>query len=91
MSIGGSGFLKLITKGQFAVYTAGNGVSLLGSWMQRIAASLVVWDLTHSTFWLGVLAAADFLPTFFLGSFGGAVADRWDALFLRSAGTRVCR
>lgn len=77
-----SRLVRLLTKGQFAAYTAGNCLSLLGTWMQRIACSLVVWDMTHSPFWLGVLAAADLLPTVFVGPIGGAVADRWDVLKL---------
>ena len=50
--------------------------------MQRIACSLVVWDMTHSAAWLGVLAAADLLPTIVVGPLGGAAADRWNVLKL---------
>lgn len=74
--------MRLLTRGHFAAYTAGNCLSLLGTWMQRIACSLVVWDMTHSTAWLGILAAADLLPTVIVGPFGGAAADRWDVLRL---------
>ena len=77
-----SHLVRLLTKGDFATYTAGNCVSLLGTWMQRIACSLLVWDMTHSPFWLGVLAAAALLPTVFIGPFGGVAADRWNVLKL---------
>ncbi|NTA61829.1 MFS transporter [Agrobacterium tumefaciens] len=79
--------MRLLSGGHFAWYTAGNCLSLLGTWMQRIACSLVVWDLTQSPFWLGVLAAADLLPTVILGPVGGAATDRWDALKLN----RLCQ
>ncbi len=82
-----SRLVKLLAGGHFAAYTAGNCLSLLGTWMQRIACSLVVWDMTQSPFWLGVLAAADLLPTVVVGPVGGAAADRWDALKLN----RLCQ
>ncbi|WP_425644398.1 MFS transporter [Agrobacterium leguminum] len=82
-----SRLVKLLAGGNFAAYTAGNCFSLLGTWMQRIACSLVVWDMTQSPFWLGVLAAADLLPTVIVGPLGGAAADRWDALKLN----RLCQ
>ncbi|KAA3509116.1 MFS transporter (plasmid) [Agrobacterium rosae] len=74
--------IRLLSRGQFAVYTAGNCISLVGTWMQRIACSLVVWDMTQSAAWLGVLAAADLLPTIVVGPLGGAAADRWNVLKL---------
>ncbi|CUX06868.1 Major facilitator superfamily MFS_1 [Agrobacterium fabacearum S56] len=74
--------IRLLSRGQFAVYTAGNCISLVGTWMQRIACSLVVWDMTQSATWLGVLAAADLLPTIVVGPLGGAAADRWNVLKL---------
>ncbi|RXT21054.1 hypothetical protein B5P46_22860 [Rhizobium leguminosarum] len=77
-----SRLVELLTTGDFALYTAANCFSLLGTWMQRIACSLLVWDMTRSPFWLGVLAAADLLPTVLVGPVGGAAADRWDALKL---------
>ena len=62
-------------------------MSLLGTWMQRIGCSLLVWNMTESTFWLGILATADLLPTLFIGPFAGAAADRWDTLRLN----RICQ
>lgn len=79
--------IRLLSQRQFAAYTAGNFFSLVGTWMQRIACSLVVWDLTHSATWLGALAAADLLPTVIVGPLGGAAADRWNVLTLN----KVCQ
>lgn len=72
--------LRRLCRGQFGMYLAGNGLSLVGTWMQRIACSWLVWEWTHEAFWLGVLSAADLLPVFLIGPFAGVAADRWDRL-----------
>ncbi|WP_210275252.1 MFS transporter [Martelella soudanensis] len=72
--------LRLIKGTQFGLFFAGNGLSLVGSWMQRIACSWLVWDWTGSAFWVGVLAAGDLLPVVLTGPFAGVAADRWNRL-----------
>jgi MFS family permease len=69
--------VRLLTRGPFAVYSLFNFLSLTGSWGQRVAAGLLVWEWTGSGFWLGVLALADLAPVVFIGPFAGVVADRW--------------
>ena len=64
----------------FAIYSAGNGVSLVGMWMQRIAIGWLTWQLTESGLWLGIVAFADFFPVLLIGPIAGAAADRWDRL-----------
>ena len=64
----------------FGLYTAGNSVSLIGMWMQRIAIGWLTWQLTESGFWLGVVSFADFFPVILTGLIAGAAADRWDRL-----------
>ena len=64
----------------YGLYTAGNGVSLIGTWMQRIGVGWLTWELTHSGLWLGIVAFADFFPVLLLGAIAGAAADRWDRL-----------
>lgn len=72
--------LRVLLGSQFGVYLAGNGLSLVGTWMQRIACSWLIWDWTHSAFWLGILSAGDLLPSVVIGPFAGVAADRWDRL-----------
>ncbi len=72
--------LRRLLGTQFGLFLAGNGLSLVGTWMQRIACSWLVWDWTHSVFWLGILAAGDLLPSVVIGPFAGVAADRWDRL-----------
>lgn len=72
--------LRVLLGSQFGLFYVGNGMSLVGTWMQRIACSWLIWDWTHSVFWLGILAAGDLLPVIAIGPFAGVVADRWDRL-----------
>jgi predicted MFS family arabinose efflux permease len=64
----------------YGIYTAGNAVSLVGTWMQRISVSWLTWELTHSGLWLGILAFADFFPGLVVGPLAGAFADRSNQL-----------
>ncbi|MWB78690.1 MFS transporter [Pseudooceanicola sp. 216_PA32_1] len=60
----------------------GNAVSMVGIWMQKIAVGWLAWDLSHSTFWLGLVTAADLVPAVFLSSICGVLADRYDKVLL---------
>ncbi|HLJ63753.1 MAG TPA: MFS transporter [Stellaceae bacterium] len=62
----------------YRIYTAGNIISLIGTWMQRVAVQWLAWELTHSGIWLGLIAAADLLPTLVVSPLAGTLADRVD-------------
>ena len=62
----------------FARYTAGNSISLIGTWVQRTAVGWFAWDLTHSPGWVGGIAFFDLFATVLIGPIGGVVADRYD-------------
>jgi predicted MFS family arabinose efflux permease len=64
----------------FGIYAAGNAISLIGTWMQRLATGWLTWELTGSGWWLGVIAFADLFPTLVIGPIAGAAADRFDRL-----------
>src|SRR3546814_16839392 len=64
----------------FGIYAAGNAVSLVGTWMQRIAVGWLAWELTGSGAWLGIVAFADLCPSLVVGPIGGATADRRNPL-----------
>lgn len=66
----------------YGSYVVGNGISLIGTWMQRIAIGWLTWELTGSPLWLGVIAFADLFPAVVFGPIGGAVADRHSRLKL---------
>ena len=62
----------------FRLYFFGQGVSLCGTWMQTIALSWLVLQLTHSGTKLGFVVAAQFLPVLLFGLWGGVIADRFN-------------
>ena len=68
--------LRVLGQRNYGLYAAGNSVSLVGTWMQRIAIGWLAWELTHSGTWLGIIACADLAPSVLIGPIGGAVADR---------------
>lgn len=70
----------------FAVFTMGNGISVLGTWIQRLSVGWLTWDLTNSGSWLGAVAFAEFAPVVFLAPFMGVVTDRLDRRRLALAG-----
>jgi MFS family permease len=59
-------------------FFAGQAVSVIGTWMQSIAQSWLVLELTHSSVDLGVVVAFQALPVLLVGPYGGVVADRVD-------------
>ena len=62
----------------YRLFFFGQLVSIAGTWMQTVAQSFVVLDLTHSGTQLGLTSAARFLPMFVFGPLGGVFADRMD-------------
>ena len=62
----------------YRLFFFGQLVSIAGTWMQTVAQSFVVLDLTHSGTQLGLTTAARFLPMFVFGPLGGVFADRMD-------------
>jgi len=62
----------------YRVYISGNGISLIGSWLQRVSVGWLAWTLTHSGAWLGLVSLAEFLPVLFLSPLAGVLADRRD-------------
>jgi MFS family permease len=62
----------------FRLFFAGQFVSLIGTWMQSVAVSWLVYRLTGSSLYLGLVGFASHIPVFLLGLWGGYVADRGD-------------
>jgi MFS family permease len=62
----------------FLLFFGGQSISLIGSWMQRIALAWAVYRLTNSPFLLGVVGFAGEIPVFILAPFAGVMADRWN-------------
>ncbi|MGE0224469.1 MAG: MFS transporter [Acetobacteraceae bacterium] len=64
------------------LFYSGSVVCWTGSWVQRIATDWLAWELTHSAFWVGVLAFATLIPSIVVSPFAGAIADRMDRVKL---------
>jgi len=62
----------------FRRYFYGQATSLVGTWMQSVAQSWLVYTLTHSSTALGFVIALQTLPVLVLGPYGGVIADRVD-------------
>ena len=59
----------------YRLFFGGQAISLVGTWMQQVAQAWLVLELTHDPIWLGVVAAAQFIPVIVLGLFAGVAAD----------------
>jgi MFS family permease len=62
----------------FRLYFGGQSISLIGTWMTRVATSWLVYRLTRSSLLLGTVGFAGQIPTFLLAPFAGVIVDRID-------------
>lgn len=62
----------------YQLFFAGQGISLIGSWMTQVATVWLVYQLTNSPLMLGVVGFTSQIPSFFLAPFGGVLVDRWN-------------
>jgi MFS family permease len=60
----------------FKLFFTGQSISLIGTWMTRVATSWLVYRLTGSALLLGVVGFAGQIPTFLLAPFAGVLVDR---------------
>jgi MFS family permease len=59
----------------YRLFFAGQGLSLIGTWMMTVAQSWLILQLTGDPLLLGVVAAVQWTPVLVLGLFGGLIAD----------------
>ncbi|HSQ34706.1 MAG TPA: MFS transporter, partial [Candidatus Binatia bacterium] len=64
----------------YRLYFGGQGISLTGSWMQQVAMGWLVYRLTGSAFYLGLVAFFAQVPVIFLSPLAGVLADRWNRM-----------
>ncbi|HEY4086671.1 MAG TPA: MFS transporter [Bryobacteraceae bacterium] len=62
----------------FRLFFFGQSISLIGSWMTRLATTWLVYRLTHSAMWLGVVGFAGQIVTFLIAPFAGVLIERVD-------------
>ncbi|HEY5215169.1 MAG TPA: MFS transporter [Acidobacteriaceae bacterium] len=69
---------KALRHRNFKLFVSGQSISLIGTWMTRLATSWLVWRLTHSALLLGVVGFAGQILTFALAPFAGVLIERMD-------------
>ena len=62
----------------FRLFFGGQSISLIGTWMTRVATSWLVYRLTKSAVLLGIVGFAGQIPTFLLAPIAGVIVDRID-------------
>lgn len=70
--------LRALSYRNYRLFFAGQLISLIGTWMQNIAQSWLVYRLTGSSFLLGSIGFASQIPIFLLAFIGGTMADRYN-------------
>src|ERR1700741_5351866 len=72
----GSFIFRALSHKNYRLFFAGQSISLIGTWMTRIATSWLVYRLTGSAWLLGIVGFMGQIPTFLLAPFAGVWVDR---------------
>jgi len=70
--------LRSLAHRNYRLYFFGQGVSLIGAWMQQVVMTWLIYDLRHSPFLLGAAGFASQVPAFVIAPLAGVFSDRWD-------------
>jgi MFS family permease len=70
--------LRAFRHRNFRLYFGGQSISLIGTWVQQIALGWTIYQLTHSSWLLGLVSFAGQLPLFILTPVAGVLVDRWN-------------
>lgn len=70
--------VRALRSRNYRLFFTGQSISLIGTWMTRLATGWLVYRITGSTVLLGMVSFAGQAPTFFLGPVAGVLVDRWD-------------
>jgi MFS family permease len=76
--VGAAFMLRALGHKNYRLFFSGQTISLIGTWMTRIATSWLVYRLTGSALLLGVVGFAGQIPSFILAPFAGVLVDRWN-------------
>jgi MFS family permease len=70
-------FIPALRSRNYRLFFAGQGISLIGTWMTQLATIWLVYSLTKSPLMLGVVGFSSQIPSFFLTPLGGVFVDRF--------------
>jgi len=76
------GMFRALSSRNYRLFFIGQGISLIGTWMQRVALSWLVYRLTGSEMILGAVSFLSLFPVFVFASLAGVLADRFNRLHL---------
>ncbi|MCM8764406.1 MAG: MFS transporter, partial [Candidatus Omnitrophica bacterium] len=68
--------MRALQNRNYRLFFFGNGLSLVGTWMQTVTVGWLVYKLSHSSYILGITGAFGTLPVLLFSLFGGYIADR---------------
>lgn len=74
--------LRAFRHRNFVIVELASWLTGAGVWFYRIGLTVMAWELTHSGWWLGVIALAEAAPGILISPIAGALADRHDRLVL---------
>src|SRR5689334_24646481 len=74
----GPRLLRALRHRNYRLFFGGQSVSLVGTWLTRVATSWLVYRLSGSALLLGVVGFCGQIPTFVLSPFAGVLVDRWN-------------
>jgi MFS family permease len=70
--------VRALRSRNYRLFFSGQSISLIGTWMTRIATGWLVYRITGSSILLGTVSFAGQAPAFFLAPLAGVLVDRWD-------------
>src|SRR5215204_5264814 len=74
----GARLTRALQHRNFRLFFAGQSLSLIGTWITRVAASWLIYRLTGSELLLGIAGFVGQIPTLFITPFAGVLVDRMD-------------
>jgi MFS family permease len=75
---GSSSTFRALRHRNFRLWFYGQGISLIGTWMQNMAQQVLVYRLTGSAVSLGIISVIGLIPTLPLSLWGGSISDRFN-------------
>ncbi len=78
MALSDISMIRALSSRNYRLFFTGQGISLIGTWMQSIAMSWLVYRLTGSELLLGVIGFASQIPSIIFSPVAGVLADRWN-------------
>jgi MFS family permease len=75
---GSSSTFRALRHRNFRLWFYGQGISLIGTWMQNMAQQVLIYRLTGSAVALGIISVIGLIPVLPLSLWGGSISDRFN-------------